>query len=165
MKKEIIEWTRKNVEEYISSLELELYDIEYVKEGPNYYLRIYIDKASGVSIGDCEKVHRFIEKKLDESDPIENSYILEVSSVGIAKPLKNPSDYEKYRGKMADVKLYKAINRAPTDPSGKSKKIKEFSGILLDNTENAARFKTEDGEIEICFNEIASCKLSVIQEG
>ena len=157
MKKEIIEWTRKNVEEYTSSLGLELYDIEYVKEGPNFYLRIYIDKESGVSIGDCEKVHRFIEKKLDDADPIENSYTLEVSSVGIAKPLKRPADFEKYRGRRADVKLYKSKTAA-------AKKIKEFSGILLDNTQEAAVFKTGDGEIEISFKEIASCKLSVFEE-
>jgi ribosome maturation factor RimP len=169
MKKEIIEWTRKNIEEYIVSLELELYDIEYVKEGPNYYLRIYIDKESGVSIDDCEKVHRFIENKLDEADPINNPYILEVSSVGIDKPLKTPSDYEKYRGRKIDVKLYKAVNYASKNAKSSSghssrtqNKIKEFCGILIDNTQDAVVLQTDDGEIKLNFKEIASCKLSVI---
>ena len=75
---------------------LELADLEFVKEGPNWYLRIYIDKQSGVTIEDCETISRILEKKLDEKDPIEQAYILEVSSPGIDRPLKKPEHFQKY---------------------------------------------------------------------
>jgi len=89
---------------------LELADLEFVKEGPNWYLRVYIDKDGGVTIEDCENVSRILEKKLDEADPIEQAYILEVSSPGIDRPLKKPEHFEKYIGKHAfdrSVNTYK----------------------------------------------------------
>ena len=85
---------------------LELADLEFVKEGPNWYLRIYIDKQGGVTIEDCETISRILEKKLDEKDPIEQAYILEVSSPGIDRPLKKPEHFQKYIGEIIDIKLY-----------------------------------------------------------
>jgi len=130
----------------------ELYDLIFVKEGSNWYLRIFIDKPGGVTIDDCERISRAVEKILDEKDPIEQSYILEVSSPGIDRPLKKDSDFEKYKGSMVDVKLYK-----PQD------KRKEFTGILdglldeniviIDNLGNILHFPRSN---------VAICRLAVV---
>ncbi len=89
------------VEPILAEKALELADLEFVKEGPNWYLRIYIDKEGGVTIEDCESVSRILEKKLDEKDPIEQAYILEVSSPGIDRPLKKPLEGKKeYQGEL-----------------------------------------------------------------
>ena len=84
------------LEPIIAEKGLELVDLEFVKEGVNWYLRVYIDKDSGVNIDDCEAVSRALEVKLDEKDPIEQAYILEVSSPGIDRPLKKDADFVKY---------------------------------------------------------------------
>lgn len=87
----------------------ELVDVEYVKEGSNWYIRIYIDKDGGIRIEDCELVSREISDLLDENDPIPTSYILEVSSPGLERPLKKDSDFEKYKGEPIEVRLYNAF--------------------------------------------------------
>ena len=97
----------------------EIWDVEYVKEAGAWYLRVYIDKAGGVSIDDCEAVSRPLSDALDEADPIEGSYTLEVSSAGAERPLKRPSDFERFLGSPVLVKTYK-----PKDGR------KEFAGVL-----------------------------------
>ena len=86
----------------------ELWDVEYVREAGSWYLRLYIDKAGGVDILDCEQVSRAVSDLLDEADPIEGSYTFEVSSAGAERPLKRPGDYERFMGSPVLVKLYKA---------------------------------------------------------
>ena len=113
---------------------LELADLEFVKEGPNWYLRVYIDKDGGVTIEDCENVSRILEKKLDETDPIEQAYILEVSSPGIDRPLKKPEHFEKYIGEIIDIKLYKPLE-------GK----KEYQGELKQFDNGVITIIEEDG--------------------
>ena len=88
----------------------ELWDVEYVREAGTWFLRIYIDKEGGVDILDCEKVSRALSDLLDEADPIEGSYTLEVSSAGAERPLKRPGDFERFMGSPVAVKLYKARN-------------------------------------------------------
>jgi ribosome maturation factor RimP len=88
----------------------ELVDIEFVKEGPHRYLRVYIDKEGGVSLDDCQAVSTFLNQKLDEIDPIEENYYLEVSSPGIERTLKKDSDFIKFKGKKIQIKLYQTIN-------------------------------------------------------
>ena len=85
-----------------------LWDVEYVKEAGDWYLRIYIDKEGGVSIQDCEAVSRPLSDALDEADPIEGSYILEVSSAGADRALKKPEHFRRFLGSQVDVKLYRA---------------------------------------------------------
>ena len=85
-------------------------DIEFVKEGPHRYLRVYIDKEGGVSLDDCQAVSTFLNQKLDEIDPIEENYYLEVSSPGIERTLKKDSDFIKFKGKKIQIKLYQTIN-------------------------------------------------------
>ena len=85
-----------------------LWDVEYVKEAGDWYLRVYIGKEGGVSIQDCEAVSRPLSDALDEADPIEGSYILEVSSAGADRALKKPEHFRRFLGSQVDVKLYRA---------------------------------------------------------
>ncbi|MBO4496969.1 MAG: ribosome maturation factor RimP [Lachnospiraceae bacterium] len=91
-------------------LGLELVDVEFVKEGGEYYLRVYIDKEGGVGINDCEAASRKISDLLDEKDPISEAYILEVSSPGLFRVLKKDKDLERSIGKTVLVKFFKAID-------------------------------------------------------
>lgn len=97
----------------------EIYDVEYIKEGSDWYLRAYIDKAEGVNIIDCENVSRAFSEKLDEEDFISDAYILEVSSPGLGRALKKDRHFEKSLGEEVEIKTYKPID-----------KQKEFVGIL-----------------------------------
>ena len=97
----------------------ELVDVEYVKEGSNWYLRLYIDKTGGINIDDCELISRALSDKLDEEDYIEDAYILEVSSPGLGIPLKKDKDFTRNIGNEVELKLFKAVD-----------KQKEFTGIL-----------------------------------
>ena len=97
----------------------ELVDVEYVKEGSNWYLRAYIDKEGGIAVDDCEVISRILSDWLDKTDFIEDSYILEVSSPGLGRPLKKEKDYVRNMGKKIEIRTYRAIDRC-----------KEFTGIL-----------------------------------
>lgn len=88
----------------------ELVDVEYVKEGSNWFLRVYIDKDGGINIDDCQAVSEKLSTTLDEIDPIDHAYFLEVSSPGLDRPLKTQRDFEKYRGSLVEVKLFKSID-------------------------------------------------------
>lgn len=101
----------------------ELVDVEYVKEGSNYYLRVFADKEGGINIDDCVLISRALEVKLDEEDFIPDAYILEVSSPGLGRPLKKEKDFKRSIGKDIDIKLFKAVDQQ-----------KEFTGVLKDYT-------------------------------
>ena len=96
-----------------------LWDVEYVREAGQWYLRVFIDKEGGVDILDCENISRTVSDLLDEADPIEGSYVFEVGSAGAERPLKRPSDFERFMGADVLLKTYK-----PRDGR------KEFSGVL-----------------------------------
>ena len=104
---------------------VEIYDVEYVKEGAEWYLRAYIDKEGGVNIMDCENVSRAFSDVLDEKDFIEDAYILEVSSPGLGRTLKKDRHLLKSIGMEVELKTYKSIN-----------KCKEFAGVLESFDEN-----------------------------
>ena len=87
-----------------------LWDVEYVREGSERYLRLYIDKDGGVDIDDCERVHRAVDPILDEKDPIAESYHFEVCSAGLERVLKRPSDFEQFMGSSILIKLYRPRN-------------------------------------------------------
>ena len=106
----------------IEALGYELYDVEYVKEGKNYFLRIYIDKPEGINIQDCEKVNNEINEELDKADYIKEQYYLEVSSPGVERILKKDEHLQKNIGKEVQVKLFKKDNNSK----------KEYQGILKD---------------------------------
>ena len=87
-----------------------LWDVEYVREGSEYFLRLYLDKESGVDINDCERISRAMDPILDEKDPIPTSYHFEVCSAGLERALKRPSDFERFMGSAITVKLYRPRN-------------------------------------------------------
>ena len=88
----------------------ELWDVEYVREGSEYFLRLYLDKEGGVDINDCEAISRAVDPVLDEKDPIEGSYHFEVCSAGLERALKRPGDFERFMGENITVKLYRPRN-------------------------------------------------------
>lgn len=112
----------------------ELVDVEYVKEGSNWYLRAYIDKPGGITVNDCEVVSRRLSDILDEEDYIDDAYILEVSSPGLGRPLKKEKDYKRSLGKLIEIRTYRMIE-----------KRKEFTGILKEYDENTVTIEEEDG--------------------
>ena len=128
----------------------ELVDVEYVKEAGSWYLRAYIDKEGGITVDDCEVVSRRLGEWLDEKDFIEESYILEVSSPGLGRPLKKDKDFDRSIGKEVDIKLYKPMN-----------KQKDFTGTLKAYDKDTVTITEEDGN-EIVFNrpEIALIRLA-----
>lgn len=140
------------LEPIIEQHQLELVDVEFIKEGSNWYLRVYIDKENGVDITDCEKVSRALDEKLDETDPIDQPYILEVSSPGIDRPLKKEADFIKYAGEVIDIKLYKTINGS-----------KQYQGELISLVDGILSIKNEDGnELEFEEKTVASVRLAIL---
>lgn len=139
-KKEMYE---KRTEELITPIlerfNFELVDVEYVKEGSNWYLRCYIDKEGGITSNDCADVSREMNEILDREDYVEGSYIFEVSSPGLGRPLKKEKDYVRSMGKELEIRTYRAIERQ-----------KEFYGILTAYDDNTVTIEQEDGN-EITF--------------
>lgn len=128
----------------------ELVDVEYVKEGSDYYLRVYADKEGGITIDDCVLISRALEVKLDEEDFIADAYILEVSSPGLGRPLKKEKDLKRSIGKNVDVKLYQAIDGE-----------KEFTGILKAYNEETVTIETEAGDKVFARNKLALIRLAL----
>lgn len=122
----------------------ELVEVEYKKEGADWYLRVYIDKEGGITIDDCQSVSEELSDLLDQADPIEQSYIFEVSSPGIDRPLKTERDYEKNNGKLVEVKLF-----SPLD--GK----KAYEGILKGHTQEIIEIDVDDKTMQIEKSSIA----------
>ncbi len=110
MKKNIQQTVTELVSPVVENLNYELVDVEYVKEGANWYLRVYIDKPGGISIDDCQAVSEQISDLLDKNDPIDQSYYLEVSSPGLDRPLKTEKDFTKYKGELVEVKVFQPID-------------------------------------------------------
>lgn len=110
MKKNIATEIEQIVLPITEANDLELVDVEYVKEGGEFFLRVYIDKEGGVSLNECELVTRALNPILDEKDPIKDNYYLEISSPGLDRPLKKDKDFVKYQGRDVEIKLYKSID-------------------------------------------------------
>ncbi len=128
----------------------EIYDVEYVKEGSEWYLRAYIDKEGGITVDDCELVSRRMSDLLDEEDYVEGSYIFEVSSPGLGRPLKKEKDYIRSMGKEIEIRTYRAIN-----------KEKEFYGILKSYDDNNVTIEMDDKtEMTFAKSEIALIRLA-----
>lgn len=120
MGKSIIEQVEEVIAPVISDQELELVDIEYVKEGAQWYLRIFIDKEGGVDIDDCTNVSHAVSEALDKKDPVFQAYVLEVSSPGLERPLKKDEDFERFKGKLVRVQTKETY-----------KGYQEFTGYLV----------------------------------
>ena len=142
--------TEELIPPILDRMNFELVDVEYVKEGGTWYLRAYIDKEGGITVNDCEAVAREMNEILDREDFVEDSYVFEVSSPGLGRPLKKEKDYIRSMGKEVEIRTYRAINRE-----------KEFYGILSAYDENTVTIKTED-ETEMTFekSDIALIRLA-----
>lgn len=138
-KKEVYEQkTEEILNPIVEKHGFDLWDVEYVKEGGNWYLRAYIDKPGGIMVDDCEVVSRELSDILDEKDFIDEAYILEVSSPGLGRPLKKEKDFARSLGEEVEVRTYRAIDRQ-----------KEFIGILKDYDKDTVTIEYEDGETMI----------------
>ncbi|MEK3989606.1 ribosome maturation factor RimP [Robertmurraya sp. FSL R5-0851] len=150
----VIEVVEQIVEPIVNDLNLELVDIEYVKEGKSWFLRVFIDKEQGIDIEECGMVSEKLSEKLDELDPIPYNYFLEVSSPGAERPLKKQKDYEKAVGKNVHIKTYEPIDGE-----------KVFEGVLTNFTGDTVtvevKIKTRKKTIEIPFEKVASARLAV----
>ena len=128
----------------------ELVDVEYVKEAGTWYLRGYIDKTGGITVNDCEAVSRIFSDKLDKDDFIEDSYIMEISSPGLDRPLKKEKDFKRSLGKAVEIRTYRPID-----------KQKEFYGILDSYDDNSVTID-EDGNLRTFEKkEIALIRLAI----
>lgn len=149
-----VDTVRELAEPIVEEEGLELVDVEFVKEGPDYYLRVFIDRLDDNPVGleDCEIVSNRLSERLDEVDPIEGSYILEVSSPGVERPLKKIEDFDRFQGRLAYVKTY-----APIDG------VKEFTGFIegREGEQIKLQLNGSDKIIEIPYSGIALARLAV----
>ena len=133
------------IKDKIENIGYSLYDVEYAKEGPNYYLRIFIDNEKGIDLDDCEKVSNEINEKLDEADYIKEQYYLEVSSPGIERVLRKEKHLEQNIGKKVEAKLFKKDENGSKHYIGELKKFNEET-ITIDEIKierkNIALLKT-----------------------
>ncbi len=135
-KKEVYEQrTEELIQPILEEFNFELVDVEYVKEGGTWYLRAFIDKEGGITVNDCEDVARRMNDILDEEDYIPDSYVFEVSSPGLGRPLKKEKDYVRSMGKELEIRTYRAINHS-----------KEFYGIMKAYDADTVTIEMESGE-------------------
>ena len=127
-----------------------LWDVEYVREGSEYFLRLYLDKEGGVDINDCEAISRAMDPILDEEDPIPESYHFEVCSAGLERPLKRPSEFERFMGEHIMVKLYRPRNG-----------LKEIPGILRGYENGCVTMEAGKETITFQKSEVALVRLRV----
>ena len=130
------ERAEKLIQPIVDEHSFELVDVEFVKEGNDYYLRAYIDKEGGINIDDCELVSKAFEEKLDKEDFIKEPYILEVSSPGLTRPLKKDKDFQRSIGKDIEIKTFKPIE-----------KRKDFEGELISFDNDTVTIKEDNKEI------------------
>ena len=129
---------------------VEIYDVEYVKEGSVWYLRAYIDKPGGVDINDCERVSRALSDRLDEEDFIEDAYVLEVSSPGLGRTLKKDKHLQRSLGEEVEIRLYKPVE-----------KCREFAGTLKEFDAQSVTIQTAQGERAFDRKDVAVIRLAL----
>ena len=134
----------------VERLGCKLWDVEYVREGADWFLRVYIDKDGGVDIADCEAISRALDPILDEKDPIPDSYHFEVCSAGLERALKRPEDFQQFMNSPVLVKLYR-----PRDGA------KEYAGVLEDYADGRVTIGTAGGSLTFGQSEVALVRLRV----
>lgn len=139
------------VKPFLDENGFELVDIEYVKEGSNWFLRIFVDKEGGIDIDECGRISEYISERLDENDPIPDAYFLEVSSPGAERPLRKPEDMAKAVGKQVYISTYEPIHGA-----------KEFEGKLLSFEDEQAVIAIGKKQYAVPYSKIASARLAVV---
>lgn len=152
-KQKITDIVREMAEPVVKEENCALFDVEYKKEGTDFVLRVLIEKENPdeyISINECENVSRKLSDILDEKDPIANAYMLEVSSPGIDRPLRNESDFEKFNGRSIDIGLYKAVNKA-----------KVLNGILKGYEDGVITVEINGECVKINKNDASYIKLAI----
>ena len=139
------------IKETVEANAVSLWDVRFVKEGANWYLRVIIDSEQGISIDDCTAVHHAIDPILDQADPIDKSYYLEVCSPGLERELTRDEHFIAMTGEKIKLKLYKARDG-----------VKEFGGILKSGDKEKVIITQNDTDIEFLRSEISFCKLDDI---
>ncbi len=143
----------------LEDLGFELVDLEYKREGRDWFLRLFIDKQGGVTLDDCVNVSHEVSALLDVEDVIETAYRLEVSSPGLDRPLKKTQDYDRFAGRLVKVKTYEKL-----DPDGRGHERKTFTGKLLGLEGGLVRIEQQDkkgGVVEIPLEAIAKANLEI----
>lgn len=135
------------IKETVETQGVSLWDVRFLKEGASWYLRVFIDSPNGISIDDCTNVSHAIEPIIDEADPIDVSYYLEVCSPGIERELTRPNHFEICVGKTVKIKLYKAVDG-----------VKELTGILKSAAERVV-IETENAEYSLDYKDISKARL------
>lgn len=130
---------------------VEIWDVEYLREAGQWFLRVYIDKADGIGIDECERFSRELDPILDEADPISESYVFEVSSAGVERELKRPGDFERFIGSMVEVKLYKGLDGR-----------KEYVGALRAYNDGAVSIDVAGKEITFEKDTVAQVRLRIM---
>lgn len=158
--------------EYFSSeeaakLQLEVYRVQYRKEGKGWILRVFLDKTADaeeqyVNIDECEAVTRYLSDKLDELDFIDRSYNLEVSSPGLDRELIKDSDYDRFAGRLVEVKTYEAIVIGSAGGKGKPNSVKNFEGTLIGKENGIVKISVGDEELNIPQEKISKINLAVV---
>ncbi|MGP0583780.1 ribosome maturation factor RimP [Paenibacillus timonensis] len=136
---------------YLEENGFELVDVEYVKEGSNWFLRVFVDKDGGIDIDDCGRISEYLSEKLDENDPIPSAYFLEVSSPGAERPLKKAEDVSKAVGKDVFVTTYEPVDG-----------LKEFEGRLLSFEDGELVVEVGKKRHAIPYSKVASARLAII---
>ena len=147
----ISELVTKLAEPLAAELGLELWDVEYVREAGQWFLRVYVDKDGGVSINDCEALSKALDPVLDEADPIPDSYVFEVSSAGAERELKRPRDFEKFLGSPVEVRLYQASDGSKT-----------WTGTLSGYDDGDIRLQTAGKEYTFEKSQVAKVRLRIV---
>ena len=139
------------IKDKIERIGYDLYDVEYAKEGPNYYLRIYIDNPKGIDLNDCEKVSNEINETLDEADYIKEQYYLEVSSPGVERILRKDKHLEQNKGKQVEIKLFKKDEKGNQNYIGQ---LKDFNleEIIIETEEEIKIERKNIAQIKTVYN-------------
>ena len=150
-KKGVVDIVEEIALPFLAEKKLELVEIEFVKEGQYRYLRVYLDKEDGLSLDDCQEVSQYLSERLDQLDPIKENYFLEVSSPGVERPLKKDKDFEKYKGRLIEARLYHTLNGE-----------KAINGKLLGLKDNKIVIDRETkGIIEVAKDKVSLVKLLI----
>ncbi|MDQ0159054.1 ribosome maturation factor RimP [Alkalibacillus salilacus] len=154
MSKKIISLTEEIAQPIVEDMNLELVDVEFVKEGKNHFLRVYVDKEGGVDIEDCERVSEKLSEELDHRDPIEQAYFLEVSSPGVERKLKKREDFERFEGSYIYVKTYEPID-------GDKEFFGDLKEFVNDQLTLEIKVKTQTKQVTIPYEKVANAHLAV----
>lgn len=146
----ICQSVKELVEPVIENEHLELVDVEFKKEGKDWYLRVFIDKAQGVTVEDCQNISRQIEDMIEIDELVSSAYILEVSSPGLDRPLKSEKDFLRYQGRKVAVNTFRAIENR-----------KHFSGIIKSCVDEELCLEEQGKFINISLDNIAKAKLEI----